>query len=350
MRYLVLHIMLFAGCCKLCAQVDDSWRGINGLRFMFYNVENLFDPFNDTLKRDDDFTPDGDKRWTWRRMQEKCGGIARVMIAAGGWEALEMVGLCEVENPLVIRQLVQHPLLQPYGFRYVVTRSPDRRGINLAFLYRPEKVTLLYHRDIPVTDPDRPGWVTRDIMYVKLLTLLNDTLHLYLNHWPSRWGGKEQSAPRRALAASALRAHVDSLMALPFPVYILISGDFNDEPSDSSVRYILGAVPPDSPCGSDLVNLTWPQYQAGEGTHAHRHATGILYSLIDQVIVSRAMTSPHAPISAGQTAIPRFPFLLHETASGVEVPYRTYVGPRYQGGVSDHLPVILDISLHQNAP
>jgi len=346
MRYPAMVTILFCGFwLQLDAQVDDSWRGVDGLRFMFYNVENLFDPFNDTLKRDDDFTPDGDKRWTWRRMQAKCGDIARVMIVAGGWEALEMVGLCEVENPLVIRQLVQHPLLQPYGYRYVVTSSPDRRGINLAFLYRPEKVLLLSHQTIRVTDPDNPVWVTRDIMYVKVLTLHNDTLHLFLNHWPSRWGGKEASAPKRALAAKALRHVTDSLSALPFPVMILITGDFNDEPSDSSVRHILGAAPAGDTLGGNLVNLTWPHYRAGEGTHAHRHATGVLYSLIDQVIVSIAMTDEDASIRVDNTLIGRFPFLIHETASGAAVPYRTYVGPRYQGGYSDHLPLIVDFSL-----
>jgi hypothetical protein len=345
MRCPVFFFSLCLCCLQLDSQVDDSWRGVNGLRFMFYNVENLFDPFNDTLKRDDDFTPEGDKRWTWRRMQYKCGNIARVMIAAGGWEGLEMVGLCEVENPLVIRQLVQHPLLRPYGYKYVVTSSPDRRGINLAFLYRPEKVLLLTYRAIAVTDPDRPDWVTRDILYVKLLTLYNDTLHLFLNHWPSRWGGKEQSASRRALAAAALRTVTDSLMALPFPAYILISGDFNDEPSDTSMRFILGASPPGSGDSTGLINLTWPLYLKGEGTHAHRHPTGILYSMIDQVVVSGNMLSADAKISATYTTVGRFPFLLHETAAGAEVPHRTYVGPRYQGGFSDHLPVILDLSL-----
>ena len=326
-------------------QLDDTERGLKGLRFMFYNVENLFDPFNDSIKRDDDFTPDGQKRWTWRRMQVKCGNIARVMIASGGWEALELVGLCEVENVLVIRQLVKHPLLRNHGYRFIVTESPDFRGINLAFMYRPEKFEVVEHRSLPVINPQNPNWVTRDILYVKGVTLYTDTLHIFLNHWPSRMGGQEASAPKRALAASALRIQVDSLQSLPWPAYILISGDFNDEPADSSVRHVLGAVPPDDNSGAQLVNLSWPMYKAGLGTHAHKDVTGIHYSLIDQIIVSRNMLDNDSPVRATDTAIGRFPFLLQEGNSGVETPYRTYSGPRYIGGFSDHLPVMLDIRL-----
>lgn len=315
---------------------------MKGLRFMFYNVENLFDPFNDSLKMDEDFTLDGAKRWSWRRMQAKCGNIARVMIAAGGWEALEIAGLCEVENPLVIRQLVKHPLLLPYGYRYVVSKSPDIRGINLALIYRPEKVELLYHRSIPVTDPEKPGWFTRDILYAKLLTLFNDTLHLFLNHWPSRMGGEEASSYRRMLAARVLRYQVDSLRSLNENVYILISGDFNDEPTDSSVRYILGAVPPGE---GGLVNLMWPLLKRGEGTHAHKDVTGMHYNLLDQIIVSGVMLQQSASIKASEAVIGRFPFLLKENAAGVEIPFRTYAGPQYLGGFSDHLPVIVDLRL-----
>jgi hypothetical protein len=327
------------------AQPSDAERGLRGLRFMFYNVENLFDPFNDSLKMDADFTPDGQKHWSWRKMQAKCGNIARVIIAAGGWEAIEMVGLCEVENPLVIRQLVKHPLLKPYGYRFVMTESPDARGIDLALLYRPGKVEVLSYRGIRVTDPDNPAWVTRDILYVKVLTLYHDTLHLFLNHWPSRRGGEEASAPKRALAASALRHTIDSIMSICSNASILISGDFNDEPGDTSVRWVLGAAPPDDTTGAPLVNLLWGNYLLGEGTHAHRDATGMHHNLLDQIIVSKVMLREDAAISATGAMIARFPFLLQENAAGIEIPYRTYAGPQYLGGFSDHMPVIVDLKL-----
>lgn len=345
MRYLMLLVTVTCWLSHAKGQAEDSRRGIDGLRFMFYNVENLFDPFDDTLRKDEDFTPEGSKRWNWRRMQHKCGNIARVMIAAGGWEALEMAGFCEVENPLVIRQLVNHPLLRPYGYRYVVTHSPDIRGINLAFLYRPEKVELLHHEEIAVNDPERPGWATRNILYVKVRTLHNDTLHLFLNHWPSRRGGAEVSAPKRALAARALRQKVDSIyQGSPAP-YILISGDFNDGPEDPSVQQVLGAVPREEADTHRLINLMWPLYKQGLGTHAHRDATGTHYNLLDQIIVSGALLQKGASLRAGDARIGKFPFLLGETAAGVEVPYRTYAGPQYLGGFSDHLPVLIDLRM-----
>lgn len=341
---LLLLCISIAPYISVC-QIDDSERGLKGLRFMFYNVENLFDPFNDSIKRDDDFTPDGQKRWSWRRMQVKCGNIARVMVAAGGWEALEMVGLCEVENALVIRQLLRHPLLRPYGYKFIVTESPDVRGINLAFLYRPEKVEIIEYRSIPVENPNDPGWKTRDILYIKIGTLFSDTLHLFLNHWPSRMGGRELSAPKRALAAAALRSQVDSLNSLHWPAYIVIGGDFNDEPSDSSVRFILGAAPPSDYLISQLINLTWPMYKAGMGTHAHREVTGVHFNMIDQVIVSSNLLDDNSSIRATDAVIGNFPFLLKENTSGIVIPHRTYAGPQYLGGYSDHLPVILDIRL-----
>jgi len=345
MRYLFLLVVFVGTQLQSRGQAEDSRRGVDGLRFMFYNVENLFDPFDDTLRKDEDFTPDGSKHWSWRRMQHKCGNIARVMIAAGGWEALEMAGFCEVENPLVIRQLVNHPLLRPYGYQYVVTRSPDIRGINLAFVYRPEKVEMLHHAEIPVNDPERPGWATRNILYVKVRTLHNDTLHVFLNHWPSRRGGAEISAPKRALAANALRHAVDSICLGSATPYILISGDFNDGPEDVSVRQVLGAVPWEGTDSHRLINLMWPLYLKGLGTHAHRDVTGTHYNLLDQIIVSGTMLRPGASVRAQQARIGYFPFLLGETAAGVEVPYRTYAGPQYLGGFSDHLPVMVDLRL-----
>ncbi|MFO7722733.1 MAG: endonuclease [Bacteroidales bacterium] len=329
----------------LSAQIDEQERGLRGLRFMFYNVENLFDPFGDSLKVDADFTPDGDKHWTWRKMQLKCSNIARVIIAAGGWEGVELAGLCEVENALVVRQLVKHPLLRPYGYRYLITESPDLRGIDLVLLYRPEKVELVEFRGIRVTNPDNPSWATRDILYAKLVTLYNDTLHLFLNHWPSRRGGEEASAAKRALAAQVLRHQVDSLMAGQTIPFILISGDLNDEPSDSSVRYVLGAVPQKEATPGSLVNLMWPLYLAGYGTHAHPDVTGLHHNLLDQIIVSGNMLLPDAKISAGDPVIGRFPFIMKENASGQDIPYRTYAGPRYLGGFSDHFPVIIDLRL-----
>lgn len=324
---------------------SETERGIHGLRFMFYNVENLFDPFDDTLKYDEDFTFEGAKHWSWRRMQLKCGNLARVIIAAGGWEGVEMVGMCEVENPLAVRQLIRHPLLQPYGYRYVMTSSEDRRGIDLVFLYRPEKVEVLQHQAIPVRDPSDTSWRTRDILYVKVLTLFSDTLHIFLNHWPSRRGGEEASASKRVLAAGALRSFTDSLLSVHPEAFILISGDFNDEPSDVSVHHILGALPPEQAKPGNLVNLMWPMHRKGIGSHTYKETTGISQHLIDQIIVSEIMLNNTGSVMADHAIIARFPFLMKEDAGGNEVLNRTYAGPQYMGGFSDHLPVTVDLRL-----
>lgn len=345
MPALVFHILMVQAVKGQTSLPSPGERGIHGLRFMFYNVENLFDPFDDTLKYDEDFTFEGTKHWSWRRMQHKCGNLARVIIAAGGWEGVEMAGMCEVENPLAVRQLIRHPLLQPYGYRYVMTTSEDRRGIDLVFLYRPEKVEVLHYRGIPVRDPVDTAWRTRDILYVQVLTLFSDTLHIFLNHWPSRRGGEEASAPKRALAAGTLRTFTDSLLSMNPEALILISGDFNDEPSDVSVQQILGALPPEQANPGSLVNLMWHMHRMGIGSHTYKETTGISHHLIDQIIVSETMLHIGAPVSVGQATIVRFPFLLKEDAGGNEVLHRTYAGPQYLGGFSDHLPVTADLRL-----
>lgn len=342
--------MICLNMCLVCmvqqAQVSDAERGIYGLRFMFYNVENLFDPFNDSLKLDDDFTASGVKHWTWHKMQKKCGNIARVMIAAGGWEAVEMVGLCEVENALVLRQIIKHPLLKPYRYQYIVTSSPDKRGINIAFLYRPEKIGVVDVRSIRVSNPLDTAWATRDILYVKTVTLMSDTLHIFLNHWPSRMGGAEASAFKRGLAAKALRQITDSLLAPPGDANILIAGDFNDEPTDSSLISTLGAGWPGISGDSlRLVNMMLPLAASGLGTHAHRDVTGTHFNLLDQIILSARILDPEHSLVASEPVIGAFSFLLEENAAGIAIPDRTYVGPRYIGGYSDHLPVIIDFRM-----
>lgn len=341
-------VIFIATCMAASAQTtlpSETERGMHGLRFMFYNVENLFDPFDDTLKYDEDFTFEGAKHWSWSRMQVKCGNLARVIIAAGGWEGVEMVGMCEVENPLAVRQLIRHPLLQPYGYRYVMTSSEDRRGIDLAFLYRPEKVEVLQYRGIPVRNPADTVWRTRDILYVQVLTLFSDTLHIFLNHWPSRRGGEEASASKRALAAQTLRHCTDSLLTVNPEACILISGDFNDEPSDVSVCQILGALPPEQAKPGNLVNLMWPMHRKGIGSHTYKETTGISQHLIDQIIITENMLNNTAALTADHAVIARFPFLMKEDAGGNEVLNRTYAGPQYMGGFSDHLPVTVDLRL-----
>ena len=217
----------------------DDARGDQGIRIVFYNVENLFDTENDPVKFDDDFTPEGIKNWNSYRMYDKLKKTSKTLLSAGGWEAPALIGLCEIENRFVLEKLVAMPALEPSTYRIAHKESPDRRGIDVALLYRPDKFDLLHEEAIHMSFPFDTAIRTRDILYVKGLVNKGDTLHVFINHWPSRRGGQVASEPRRVHVASVLKARTDSLLTRNPKAAIVIMGDFNDSPENKSIHEIL---------------------------------------------------------------------------------------------------------------
>lgn len=312
-------------------------------RVMFYNVENLFDTFDDSLKNDNEFLPSGMRAWTWKKFERKLQNTAKVIISAGGWEPPEIVGFCEVENRFVLTQLLKRTPLERFGYRIVHEESPDARGIDVALIYRPGKFKHLYHRAIPVIFEGDSVSSSRDILYVKGLAG-SDTLHLFINHWPSKYGGATATIPRRRDAALTLRAAVDSIRQTDREALIVITGDFNDEPNDESVLVHLDAKDKiqDTP-GFYLLNLMHPLMGKWDrGTHKFREE----WSVLDQFIISSPLLNKKEGLRlGGQGAeILRLPFLLEDdkTHNGTK-PFRTYNGMRYQDGFSDHLPIMLHL-------
>ena len=154
-------------------------------RIMSYNVENLFDCRHDTLKNDREFLPDAVRRWNYTKYKKKLNAIARVIIAAGKWTPPALVALCEVENDSVLRDLTRYSVLREAGYRYVITHSPDERGINVALLYQRGIFKLLSNRSYPVMKPRRNSRPTRDILHVSGQLLNSDTLEVFVVHFPS---------------------------------------------------------------------------------------------------------------------------------------------------------------------
>jgi predicted extracellular nuclease len=315
-------------------------------RIMFYNVENLFDPFDDSLKNDDEFMPRGMRAWSWKKFEKKLQQTAKVIISAGGWRPPEIIGFCEVENRFSLIQLLKRTPLERFGYQIVHEESPDARGIDVALIYRPDRVKHLYHSAIPVLFEGDSTGATRDILYMKGLVGGKDTLHLFVNHWPSKYGGATATITRRRDAALTLRATIDSLQLKDNRALIVITGDFNDTPADESVLIHLGAkdrVQENS--GFYLINLMHPLMGKWDvGTHKFREE----WSIIDQFIVSSPLlfNSEGLRIGEKRAEILRFPFLLEEdrTHNGTK-PFRTYNGMRYHGGFSDHLPILLHLDL-----
>jgi predicted extracellular nuclease len=313
----------------------------DSLRILFYNVENLFDPFDDSLTIDEEFTSEGERHWTWNKFQTKLSHIYKTILSAGNPLPPAIIGLCEVENRFVLNQLVYKTPFSKMDYRIVHEESPDRRGIDVALLFDPGRATLLAHEAIPIHFPFAPDSKTRDILYSKLLVFKEDTIHVFVNHWPSRWGGQMATAPKRNYVASVLKLKTDSILKLNPNAHILIMGDFNDEPEDESIQTYLQAKR--SSDSTSLVNLMLSLSNSKTfGSHKYQENWGIL----DQIIVSKSLLLPHNPIKIKNSTAQIFnaSFLMEEDMKFMgEKPYRTFVGFKYNGGFSDHLPVFVDV-------
>jgi len=304
---------------------------------MFWNLENYFDPFDDPVTADEEFTPAGRKHWTWNHFAQKRNGIAKVILASGdavgeACEPPEIVCFAEVENYMVIHQLVSETPLEKLDYGIVHRNSPDSRGIDVALIFRKSHVRILAVDSLRIQG-DTP---TRDILYVKCLRNSIpsverpdvrdlgrnfDTLHLFVNHWPSKRGGAAVSGLRRQAAAAVLLHAVDSILAISPSANVIVTGDFNDTPDKVSplLAPALREVPVAFPEGV-------------KGTLKYRGQ----WEQIDQFYISASRNeNMRAMVFAPE-------FLLEDDTQYTGVrPRRTYLGPRWHGGLSDHLPILL---------
>ncbi len=323
-------------------QAHEFKRG--DFRIMFYNAENLFDTENDSLKKDDDFTPEGLRRWTPKRYYKKLNNIAQVAAAIGQWELPEIIGLCEIENRKVLQDLIHKTHLKKFPYRIVHKESPDKRGIDVAFLYRKDKFQPIDYEAVKIEFPFSEKRPTRDILYVKGILGKTDTLHIFVNHWPSRWGGETETERKRVFAASVLLRKTDSLFSVSQNPNILIMGDLNDYPTNNSLLKTLQAKTKyNNPQNGKLYNLAWYlQEKKGKGTHKHEGNWGVL----DQIIVSGALLNKSSRLSCSVEDVHTFdaPFLLEPDEHFIgNKPFRTYIGFKFHNGYSDHLPVYIDL-------
>jgi endonuclease/exonuclease/phosphatase family metal-dependent hydrolase len=328
-----LIVLVFSVCCILQCRARDSFR------VMFYNIENYFDCKHDSLKNDYEFLPGGIRGWTPAKFWKKTGNIAKVVAAIGGDKFPEIVGMAEVENDSCLRCLVHVSPLKNAGYSYIHQESPDERGIDVCLLYNRYLFSILSYKSIPVVFKEDSSKHTRDVLYVCGKTYKNDTLHIFVTHFPSRLGGELESESKRRDVAKLIRGKVDSILSVQEKSNILIMGDFNDYPDNLSISSDLRAeMPVINPGNKTLYNLMLPMINNSDGgTNKHQGDWGIL----DQMLVSGNLLkrTKKATIFA-----PDFLLTSDERWLGRK-PFRTYNGMTYQGGFSDHLPVYLDIDL-----
>lgn len=329
--------ILFFFATQLFAQTQNVSREFSAA---FYNAENLFDLDDDPEINDNEFLPESEKQWTEARYQKKLKDVARVIASVPGKNLPDLMGLSEVENRTVLLDLVKQADLFAAGYMIVHQDSPDRRGIDVALLYKPDRFKVL-HQDyftIPLVTNGKP---TRDVLYAKGLVNGSDTLHVFVNHWPSRYGGKEKSAPNRNAVAAIVRYRVDSLLQNQSDCKILLMGDFNDNPDDESISDILGGAAMPDQTDKPLFNLHAAAWSRGEGTFNYRGD----WAMLDQILISWSLKDATLGLSVkpGAAGILREPWMIHTDKEGVEFPNKTYGGSRYYGGISDHYPVYVEM-------
>lgn len=300
-----------------CLCLLSSLRGQQMHRIVSWNVENLFDCEHDSLKNDYQFLPEGDYHWTWSRYWKKLDNISRTIAALGEGECWPLlVGLCEVENDTVMRDLTRRSSLHQAHYNYVMTDGPDVRGVDVALMFRPDQFHLQYFQSIRIPSQEQGLRPTRDILHVVGVVAGLDTLHVLVVHLPSRAGGLRVGALNRRLAAQTLASVADSLQEKN----LVLLGDFNAEPGDE----VFASLTP--PLHSLVPRKRSAQLKLG-GTYYFQHR----WSFLDHILLSeRLWQHSRATLHVG-----RFPFLLDENGA----PWRTYRGPIYNGGFSDHLPL-----------
>ena len=307
------------------------------LRVAFWNFENFFDPFVDSTRVYNEFTENGGQHWTKSRFYKKRNNMYKAILAISENEPLAVLGIAEIENQYVLNMLFNQTPLKTHNYRIIHYEGDDKRGIDVAMAYCIDKLQLVYSEPIKVRNPKNKNYKTRDILYVKFFDRQGDTLHVFVNHWPSRYGGERETIKLRALAANTLRHKVDSLLFLHQTIpKIVIMGDFNDTPDDPSIKDVLCK-------GEVLLNLFDNCTKLSfDGTLKHQYT----WQIFDQIIVSNSLVDNEKGLLYKKNSATIFhaDFLFEkdESFGGVKL-FRTYVGPKYYGGYSDHLPVYIDL-------
>ena len=347
--------------CLVCLVMSTVVSAQNEpVRIAFWNMENFFDPFVDSTKTYNAFTEDGMQHWTKSRFYKKRNNMYKAILAMSENRPLGIIGMCEVENEYVLRVLFDQTPLKKHNYRFVHYEGPDKRGIDPAIVYSIDHFQLVESAVFPYYNPEDTSYHSRDILYAKFIAKNGpsalrhaqgprghaDTIHIFVNHWPSRYSGELETVGSRSCSASILRSKVDSICAVMpegYQAKIIMMGDLNDCPTDPSVYDVLRARHPSEMEDGCLVNLFGKNDGLGfEGTLKHQAD----WQTFDQIIVTPAVMEDREGLhyQEGSARIFHADFMLEddETYHGKKL-FRTYIGPRYFGGFSDHLPVYIDL-------
>ena len=343
MRYLILllSISLFNRCENL-QQSQKDLEEKSSYRIVSYNVENLFDTWDEEFKFDDDFTPTGTNFWGKERYEKKLNDIGKVLVNTAAYNVPAIIGLVEVENKRVLEDLLNKTPLTKFQYAIVHEESPDERGIDVALLYDTEQFQFLDYEIGRVEFPEVIADKTRDMLIVEGY-LAKEKVYVVVNHWPSRRGGASVSEPKRIHVAKMLHKKVNEILEQEPEAGIILMGDFNDTPMNKSIAQYLGAGSWEN--NKMLVNLMTDLEREGKGSYKYQNQ----WNMLDQFIVSKNLTDEQGKLRVRKNSAKIFaPDWLREDDPyypGDRI-FRTYRGPRYVGGYSDLFPIVLDITMN----
>lgn len=301
----------------------------------FYNVENLFDTINQLDVEDEEFTPEGFKKWTSSRYIRKLKNISAVLSQIDSVQLPSIIGLCEVENKKVCEELISQNLLLPGKYKIIHKESPDSRGIDVALLYKPDEFTYYFHKTIDVNVSSSPHSKLRDILYVKGAFYNSDTIHVFVNHWKSRYPSLKETEAIRNESAEILRKEIINIYNIDNDAQIVIMGDFNDEPNNTSLQKILMSY--DKGNYIKLYNLMVDADNKAFGTISRNYQ----WFMFDNMIVSNSLLDGKTfYVKAKKGYIYNDKSILYyNSKADMYIPNKTYGGKNYYGGFSDHLPI-----------
>jgi predicted extracellular nuclease len=315
----------------------------DSVRIAFYNVENLFDTIDSPMTIDSEYMPNSSLRWTRQRYEAKLKNISKVIDSMGFPSVLGMV---EVENRRVLEDLTATKTLKAQNYGIAQFDSPDERGIDCAMIYKKADFQVTNAKPHRIIFPNEPSDRTRDILEVSGI-LRGVPVTFFVNHFPSRRGGAEESDNKRIFVANVLRNAVDSVLKKDANRHIIIMGDLNDEPKDKSlieglkaIYWTRTATPMPKIEKNNLYNLAAGVKESGFGSYSYKGE----WEVIDQIIVSGALLDGRSKlVAADSETIFSADFLTYKDKTGKKLPNRTYTGPIYRGGYSDHFPVYLTV-------
>ena len=294
------------------------------LLVMFWNLENFFYPSG--AER----IEDNPKVMTWKRFKAKRDLISKTIMAVRDQENQypSLIGVCEVENLRTLRNLIYDTPLSRLGYGVIHKDSPDGRGIDVALLYRREEFYIKDTSFLRIR-----SFQTRDILYAKGYSAkVEDTVHVFVNHWPSKLGGEKKSLGRRMQAAKLLEAAADSILKADSDAFIIAMGDFNDSPKSAPLEHV-----------ASLINLSAKLRDSLKGSSSEikgTHKYNGKWEMLDQFLVSGSVRGSVGILSFGHLLQDDRKYLGNKTR-------RTFTGPKFEGGASDHLPIVLKVEKKQ---